>query len=798
MGGASTPEWADLPAYRAAFRDRCPLPGEAPPTLMERRQWLVWRYEPHEQHPEKKPLKVPYYPQGGKRTGGQGGDADRRRLGTFSEARAAAAGGDFDGVGFAFLPGDGLVGVDLDGMVDGDTGEVSPTLQGIVEACASYTEWSPSGKGVHIVCTLPAEVAEALEAEGKRTTFKSNAKGVEVFSGRQYFTFTGRRYGDLGDLADIDLKTMRRLWVTVKGKASEVAALPPVPAQPAKAGGVSLAQRIASVEEALGFLDADEYDQWIKMGLALHELGAAGFAAWDAWSARSAKYSAAECAKRWATFTPDKITLGTLFGQAQDAGWVPPWEKAKQRKARAKPAQPPSGHPAGDGPPDDGAPPPAEAPAGGGGGPPDEDWSEWLIYRSKKEISACLANAELILANAQPWQGVIGYDEFAETTVFRERLPNSPGGPSSGQWTDLMDARAAVALQRAWQVEFSPATVGQAVELVAQQHRFHPVRDALEALPAWDGERRLEHWLTDFLNVERTDYVALVGAFFLRGMIKRVYEPGCKFDYCLVLEGEQGLGKSSVARILSWHWFCDTDLDLGNKDSLMALPGHWVYEIAEMGSLMKAEERKQKSFLSRMDDEYRPPYGKRLIKVPRQCVFLGTTNEEEYLKDATGGRRFWPVMCYGPFNLDGLRAAMPQLYAEALHDYRQRERCWPTDDEQARLFTPEQIRRGMAEPFEDILHGWVDDQVRPFSMADAAIDGMKMTADKLTPAMVTRIGIVLKTLGCVRIEDRNAADKSRRRLYLSPKGQIARNKVTNRPAQASDVPAHKGAANVPF
>ncbi len=233
-----------------------------------------------------------------------------------------------------------------------------------------------------------------------------------------------------------------------------------------------------------------------------------------------------------------------------------------------------------------------------------------------------------------------------------------------------------------------------------------------------------------------------------------------------MLEGDQGKGKSTVARILAWHWFCDTDLDLNNKDSMLSLPGHWVYEIAEMGSLMKAEEKKQKSFLSRQEDEYRPPYGKRLIKVPRQSVFIGTTNEEEYLKDATGGRRFWPVLCEGDIDLDGLRDNIEQMLAEALADYRAGERCWPSK-EQDPLFIAEQAKRGMPEPFEDLLYRFVKDQIAPFSMADAAVDGLKLTADKLTPATVTRIGIALRRLGCKRKEDRGAVDPGQRRMYMN-------------------------------
>lgn len=749
----------------------------------------MWRYEPGET-PAKKPRKMPYYADGGRRFGDQGSERDRARLVSFDDANSAAAIRGMDGIGFAFLPGDGLLGIDLDGMVDADTGEVAERLEAIVQACGSYTEWSPSGTGVHVI---------GLSGVGE--TFKSNKVGIEVFAGRQFFTFTGRPYGEPLDVAPIAEEVVRRLYVTVKGKPKPRPALAPATtAPPGRAVGgkvMSLAETVALAEEALAALDCDDYAQWIEMGMACKAgLGTAGYLVWDAWSARSAKYAGGDdTAKRWAGFEPSTIGLAALFSRAEAAGWVSPWAKARERKGRKKSsaAQKDTGR----------APPPAPAAAiaAAGGGddlppgddgsavpPDDDDWAAGLIL-SKGELSTCLANVELILSHSKEWRGVIGYDEFAERTAFRARLPQDLRGPEEGDWSDLLDATTAIHLQRQHRVGFRPETVGQAVEVVARKNRFHPVREALEALPAWDGTRRLPFWLSDYLGVADSEYVRRVGAFFIRGMVARVMQPGCKFDACLVLEGEQGRGKSTAARILAWRWFADTDLDLSNKDSLMALAGKWVYEISEMGSLMKAEERKQKSFLSRQEDEYRPPYGKRMIKVPRQCVFIGTTNEDEYLKDATGGRRFWPVMCDGEFDLDGLRSTLEMLFAEALHDYRNGERTWPTQEEQLKLFTPEQAKRGMPEPFEDILYAWVDKRVAAFSMAEAACDGLSLTPDKLTPAVVTRLGIVLKRLGCARIEDRGAADPGRRRLYLSPKLAEKQGLSVQKPAQRSrDVP----------
>lgn len=786
--------WADLAAFRAAFRARSPVPALADvlPDLAERRQWLLWRYEPGES-PEKKPRKMPYYADGGRRFREQGSDRDRARLVSYAGVLAALGrrGADFDGAGFAFLPGDGLVGIDLDGVIDAESGEVSGECAGIVEACGSYTELSPSGKGLHIICARDDATFAGLD----RDTFKSNKIGVEVFSGRQYFTFTGRAWPDGSrPLAVLGNAVARRLFEMVEAARRPAEGAPvavPVagargPAQAGAAGGFrrSLAETVALAEEALRFIPPDDYQTWIEVGLACKaDLGAAGFMVWEAWSQGSPKYVAAEMVGRWNGFKPSQISIGMVFGRAEDSGWVPPW-RGRGRKgagASSRGASRPASEgistaenaAAEGGVASQPTEVPPTAPAAPPEPPPDPDWRLGLIVR-KGEVSGCLANAELILGNEPVWGGVIGYDEFAERTVFRRPLPFARAGAESGDWTDDLDLQTTIWLQRSERVEFSKTTVSHAIEARSRLARFHPVRDALRALPRWDGVRRLDRWIFDFLGVDsepmtdlQREYISRVGVYFLRGMVWRVMRPGCKFDYCLVLEGLQGKGKSSVARALAWHWFADTDLDLSNKDSLLALPGHWVYEVAELGSLMRAEERKQKSFLSRQMDEYRPPYGTRMQKVPRQNVFIGTTNEEEYLKDATGARRFWPVEV-GVIDLEGLVASRELLYAEALADFDAGERCYPLPDEEKRLFVPEQARRGMPEPFVDILRDWVQVQTGPFSMADAAMEGLKLTADKLTPAVVTRIGMALSKLGCGRKENRLAADPGERRLYLPP------------------------------
>ncbi|MDQ7989033.1 MAG: VapE family protein [Candidatus Dactylopiibacterium sp.] len=461
------------------------------------------------------------------------------------------------------------------------------------------------------------------------------------------------------------------------------------------------------------------------------------------------------------------------------------------------------------------APPPAQAGAGGQGEPPeppsrpdlegidDEGWRDSLRYR-KGEVDDCLANIYDMLGNRPEWSGVLAWDAFALRTV-KLAAPPYPLS-AAGEWSDWDDSQAAIWLTRNEGIAPSTARVSEAVEVLAKTRSIHPPRDWLLSLPAWDGIERLDHWLSDCAGVDDSSYVRLVSRWYPMGMIARVMKPGCKFDYCLVLEGTQGKGKSTLLRILGGEWFEDTDLNLESKDAMSGLQGVWLYEIAEMGSLARAESNRQKSFLSRAADNYRPTYGRRNIKAPRQLVFGGTTNEWEWNKDPTGGRRFWPIMC-GDLRLDVLQANRDQLFAEALHAYRQGERYWPSQDEQRTLFDPEQLKREAADGLVDELHDWVYKQVADFSLAQVFSEALKLDASKMTRDLQTRVGIALRKLNCTRVEKRNGMTRfwykppARNEASSNPvsPAQPSAHSATHAPAPAAtQAPRYSGGRDVPF
>ncbi|MFA6015883.1 MAG: virulence-associated E family protein [Gallionellaceae bacterium] len=387
---------------------------------------------------------------------------------------------------------------------------------------------------------------------------------------------------------------------------------------------------------------------------------------------------------------------------------------------------------------------------------------ELRLLRKNGELIACLANVHDILANAPEWQGVIAFNQF-EMRVVKLKPPPYHGG-TTGEWDSTDDTCTAMELSRVFKFTPSSALVLEAVEVIARRNGFHPVRLWLRGLK-WDGVPRLNDWMVDCFGIPKTDYSSRVSRWFPIGMVARVMSeelwkgagmyPGVKFDYCLVLEGTQGRMKSTALSVLGGEWFGDTDINLDNKDSMSAIRGKWLYEFQELGSLAKHEASKQKSFISRMIDEFRPVYGRREIRIPRQGVFAGTTNDWEWNKDPTGGRRFWPVMIEHDINIKGLREIRDQLFAEAMVCFEAGEKFWPDSKEQREIFDPEQLKREQQDSLIDALHDWVYQQVNNFSIASAAIDGLKMDASKLTRDLQTRIGISLRKLGCERVEKRN-------------------------------------------
>ena len=223
-----------------------------------------------------------------------------------------------------------------------------------------------------------------------------------------------------------------------------------------------------------------------------------------------------------------------------------------------------------------------------------------------------------------------------------------------------------------------------------------------------DGTARLDLWLMTYLGVADTHYARAVGARWLSSAVARIYIPGAKTDCVLILEGPQGIKKSSALMTLAEPWFTDRLSDLGSKDAAMETKGVWIIEVAELDSMSRTEVGAIKAFISRTHDRFRPPYGKRLVDLPRHCVFAGSVNPEGgYLKDATGGRRFWPVLCT-TINVERLRADRDQLWAEARDRFRADEPWWLETLELNEAATREQDERYQGDAWEEPIQQYLE------------------------------------------------------------------------------------------
>lgn len=263
-------------------------------------------------------------------------------------------------------------------------------------------------------------------------------------------------------------------------------------------------------------------------------------------------------------------------------------------------------------------------------------------------------------------------------------------------------------LQRTGLRRVAKSVVQDAIELYARQNRYHPVRDYLHSLQ-WDNETRIRGWLSRYLGVEGCNYSDEIGRLFLIAMIARVMRPGCKVDYMLILEGPQGALKSTACKVLAGKWFSDNLPDLARGDAVrlsMHLRGKWLIEIAEMSSFNAAESHKLKEFLTQTEERYTPKYGRQEVKEPRQCIFVGTTNEGAYLKDATGARRFWPVKV-GEIKIDDLIRDRDQLLAEAFAEFQSGAQWWPDREFEAAHIAPQQEARYEADPWEEAIEAWL-------------------------------------------------------------------------------------------
>ena len=328
--------------------------------------------------------------------------------------------------------------------------------------------------------------------------------------------------------------------------------------------------------------------------------------------------------------------------------------------------------------------------------------------------------------------------------------------PTITRWTDKDLAWVEQHLETYYGL-YSPTKLQTALRLFYHHRRYHPIRERLRALD-WDGTERIEGFLTRWMGCEDTPYVREVSRLIFAGGVHRLFEPGCKFDYVPVLVGKQGSGKSTIVRWLAVEddWFTELTTMEG-KESIEQLTGSWICEITELLALSRVKEQEAvKSFLSRQRDRYRRPYDREVTEQPRQCVFLGTTNRRQFLRDRTGNRRFCPVEVHTTgaelyAREQECRAEILQCWAEAVDKYERG--CLPAvaDVQLLQDFEAEQ-RDAMEEDWrvgaiERYVYRCPEDYY--FCVRDVARNGLVLGMDNPrdpTPQESREIALILDSL----------------------------------------------------
>jgi len=412
-----------------------------------------------------------------------------------------------------------------------------------------------------------------------------------------------------------------------------------------------------------------------------------------------------------------------------------------------------------------------------------EAWEYGLAETKEGARKRCVANVLHVLSLHPDWDGVLGYDAFAECVITTKTPPmrnqDRPTGYAPGEWSEQDSTRTAAWFQT--EVSFEPTSgmVESGVAAIAQRNVVHPVRDWLASLN-WDGKVRLPTMLHVYFGAEPSAYSEAVGSRWMISAVARVRRPGCKADSMLVLESpEQGIGKSSALRALAGDaWFADTGVTVGDKDSYQVLRRKWIYEFAELSAIKGRDVERVKNFVSSQVDTYRPSYGRRAVDFPRQCVFAGSTNQDHYLHDPTGSRRFWPVACH-KIDLDALRRDREQLWAEAVVRFEGGE-PWFLDSLELRSVAAVQAeQREERDDWLDLVARWLKAPTVPVvgarderqlvlvetmgvSTAEVLLGGLSFAPEKINQAATTRVGQVLRKLGYEPRQLREAGQRVRR------------------------------------
>jgi predicted P-loop ATPase len=373
-------------------------------------------------------------------------------------------------------------------------------------------------------------------------------------------------------------------------------------------------------------------------------------------------------------------------------------------------------------------------------------WLKTCILNNSGKPLPILANALTGLRAVMP--DTFSYDEMLNAPMLMQPLDNVDDFRPR-PLTDIDVGIVQERLQNLGLERISKDVMHQAIDVRAHECRFHPVRGYLEGLQ-WDGKPRLAKLFPVYFGAEATPYTERVGLMFLISMVARIFEPGCKADHMPILEGPQGALKSTACGVLGDAWFSDNLPDVtSGKDVSQHLRGKWLIEVSEMHAMNRAEATLLKAFLSRTTERYRPSFGRREVIEPRQCIFVGTTNRDAYLRDETGGRRFWPVKA-GRIDIGALIRDRDQLFAEAAASYRARVPWWPDNDFERQHIMSEQAARYEADAWEETIGSFIEVRTK-VTVGEVAREALHIETPRIGTADQRRIAAALEQLGWKRL-----------------------------------------------
>lgn len=355
-------------------------------------------------------------------------------------------------------------------------------------------------------------------------------------------------------------------------------------------------------------------------------------------------------------------------------------------------------------------------------------------------------NAAICIENEEKYADRLRFNEFSYRVEIDGRAWGEADILSAWEWMQEPDRLPTL----------TKKVTADAAAHVAHRHAYHPVRDYLSGLEH-DGKPRIDTWLIDHAGAHDTPYVRAVSAKWLISAVARVMQPGCQVDTALIFESQQGTFKSSAISVLGEPWASPlASAHFGHgKDAMEQVLGKWLIEMGELSSMDRSEVSAIKDFLSRRNDYFRPSYGTVAEDHQRQCVFVGSTNDKQYLHDATGGRRFWPVEI-GRFDVEALTEVRDQLWAEATARYKAKE-PWHLSAGLEASAVEEQEQRRVGDPWEDIVGVYLTDVAAreapgilpTVSVTNVLSLGLGLKNEQLTQAAQNRAVKILAALGWV-------------------------------------------------